>query len=249
MGYINQFKLIHEMVQEKPLDSRQLLSDVDKSSIVRALQRSKDGVPMSFRYTNKPMEEHNLAKMPKKDKKRLWRLYRKIRISPETVLPKLIGLKNRYPKAPCIYNYVALAYALLQQEEQNFNILYETTRLFPEYFFGRISIAEYYINHNDHRKIPGIFNNKFEIYEHYPESVEVFHISEARSFYIVIGRYFVRSNNLTRALYCYFTAEQVDPDHWALRQLGDEIVSKELKKLRQDFSRYAPKKRKRIKRK
>lgn len=245
MNYINRFQLIREMVQKKPLDSKQLLSDVDIRKVTQALQKSKDGVPRPFRYTGEPMEEQNLAKMPQHDKEQLWALYGEIRESTEAVLPKLIALKNRYPQVPCIYNYVAYAYALLQQEQQNFNILCETTRLFPEYFFGKISLAEYYINHNDHRKIPGIFNNKFEIYEHYPESVEVFHISEVRSFYIVIGRYFVRTNNLTRALYCYFTVEEVDPEHLALRQLGDEIVGKELKKLSQDFSKNAPKRRKR----
>ncbi len=165
------------------------------------------------------------------------------------MLPKLIALKNRYPQVPCIYNYVANAYAILRQEQQYFNMLCEARRLFPEYLFGKISLTEYYANHNDHRKIPSIFDRKFEIYQHHPESVDVFHVSEIRSFYGVVGRYFLRSNNLTRALFCYFTVEEVAPEHRILRQLGDEIIGKELEELSQDFYRNAPKKRKRKKRK
>ena len=158
-------------------------------------------------------------------------------------------LKNRYPQIPCISNYVAHGYAVLQQGEQYYNMLCETIRLFPEYFFGKLSLAEYYLNNKDYQKIPGIFDGKLEICHHLRQGAEVFHISEVRSFYVITGRYFLRSNNLARALFCYFTVEEIDPDHPAVRLLGDEIVGKELEKLSQGLLRHDPKKRKQKKRK
>ncbi|OQX76854.1 MAG: hypothetical protein B6D64_09145 [Bacteroidetes bacterium 4484_276] len=94
MGYINEFQLIHKVLQGKPLNTKQLLSDIDRQAVIRDLQKSKDGVPRPFKYTDEPIEEPNLAKMPKSDKKQLFNLYSSIQMSPETVLPKLIAFKK-----------------------------------------------------------------------------------------------------------------------------------------------------------
>lgn len=235
------------MVQKKPLDSKVLLANVDKRAVIKALQKTKAGVPKSFRYTNEPMEEEYLSKMPQKDKDRLWDIYEDVRKYPNKVLPQLLELQERYPQVPCIYNYVATAYAYLRQERHYLNMLNETVRRFPEYLFGKISLAEYYLNKNKHRKVPGILDRKFEIYHHYPASVDTFHVSEARSFYGVVGRYFIRSDKLARALFCYFTLEDVDSEHWTIRQLGDEIITKEVNKLRKDIFKNARRKHRRRK--
>lgn len=249
MNYINRFQLIRQMVQNKSLDSRELLSDVDRHAVIQALQKTNEGVPKSFQYTNEAMEEENLSKMPQNDKDRLWDIYENVREYPARVLPQLLELQKCYPQVPCIYNYLATTYAYLRQDQQYFTILNETIRRFPEYLFGKISLAEYYVNHNDHRKVPGILGRKFQIYQHYPASVKMFHITEVRSFYGVVGRYFARSNKLARALFCYFTLEEVDPEHWVVRQVGDEIVMKEVETLIKDFPKNASKKRGRRKRK
>ena len=249
MNYINRFQLIHEMVQEKPLDAKKLLVNVDKRAVIQALQKTKEGVPKSFKYTDEPMEEENLSKIPQNDKEHLWDIYENIKEYPDKVLPQLLELQKKYPQVPCIYNYLATTYAYLKQDQRYLSMLNETIRRFPEYLFGKISLAEYYLNHNDHRRVPGIFSGKFEIYQHYPTRVEIFHISEVRGFYGVVGRYFARSNKLARALFCYFTLYEIDPESWVVRQLGEEIIMKEVDNLRNDFSKNAPKKRRRKKQK
>ncbi len=243
MGYINRFQLIQVMLQHQPFDSTRLLATVNKHAVIRALQKTKDGVPKSFRYTNEPMEEEHLARMPQHDKEVLWELYDRITEVPDIVLPQLNRLHAQYPNVPCISNYLAAAYAYNRQDQQCFEMLCHTRDQFPDYLFGKISLAEYYVNHNDHRKVPGIFDRKFEIYHHYPTSIDLFHISEVRSFYSVVGRYFARSNKLARAIFCYFTVEEVAPDHWTLRQLGHDIVVKEIEHVSKDFAKHAPKKR------
>lgn len=237
MAYIDRFLLFQKILQKEPLDSKELLSQVDKGSVARSLQKTKDGLPKSFQYTNGPIEEENLSRMLQKDKLILWDLYEKVRDYPDKVLFKLLKLQKKYPQVPCIYNYIATAYAFLKQNDNYFKMLNETTTQFPDYLFGKIFLAEYHLNHNQHRKIPDILDKKFEIYQHYPSTTDTFHISEVRAFYGVTGRYFVRSNKLARALFCYFTIEDVDPEHWNLKQLGDEIIMMEVKKLKRDYAK------------
>ena len=243
MAYINHFLLFEKIIQKQPLNSKELLSEVDKASVIRALQKTKDGVPKSFQYTIEPIEEENLSKMPQRDKLKLWDFYEDVRVYPEKVLPKLLKLQKKYPQVPCIYNYIATAYAFLKQDVHNLTMLKKTVDRFPDYLFGKISLAEYHLNHSQHRKVPDIFDCNFEIYQHYPPSTNEFHVSEVRAFYGVTGRYFARSNKLARALFCYFTIEEIDPQHWTLKRLGDEIIMKEVEKMSRDYAKRTPKKR------
>jgi len=243
MNYINQFKLIHNLVQNKPFNSKELLATVDIQAIILALQKTKEGVPRPFQYTSEPMEEENLSRIPQKDKEHLWKIYDDLPENPEKVLPQLLELRERFPQVPCIYNYLASTYAYLKQDQQHLSIIEETIHRFPGYLFGKISLADYYINHNDHKKVPEILSRKFDIYQHYPPNIEVFHISEVRSFYTVVGRYYARSNKIARALFCYFMLEDIDKGHRVVRLLGDEIILKEVEKLKNNLSKKAPKKR------
>lgn len=48
MAYIDRFLLFQKILQKEPLDSKELLSQVDKGSVARSLQKTKDGLPKSF---------------------------------------------------------------------------------------------------------------------------------------------------------------------------------------------------------
>lgn len=235
MRYINQFKLIQEIVAGKKPDAKKLLAEVDRQAVIRALKKSKGGLPKPFGYTDEPIEEENLAKMPQSDKKKLWSIYERIQKSPEKELPKLLELKKKHPNVPAIYNYICSAYAYSKQSEKYFNTLIETTQKFPDYLFGKTALAEYYLNNNKHKEVPVILDGKFEIYMHYPPTVKVFHVSEVRAFYFVTGSYYARVGKLSRALFCYFILNEVAPDHWATRRLGDEIIYLEIKKMRRKW--------------
>ncbi len=179
MRYINTFKLIHTMFEHKPLDSRALLADVDQHTVMQALNRSKGGMPKSIQFTNVRMEHPALAKMRPGDKERLWEIYERVRAFPNEELPKLLELQQQYPHVPPIYNYIGIAYACSSQEDKYFEILLETNRRFPEYLFGKTALADYYLTHHEHKKVPKILDKKFELWQHYP-TIELFHVSEVR---------------------------------------------------------------------
>ena len=169
-----------------------------RTIFIKKLQKTKEGIPKPFKYTTEPMEEENVAKMRQRDKEKLWEIYARIYKSPNEELPKLFNLKEKYPNVPSIYNYIAVAYAYNGQKENYFNFIIETVNKFPDYLFGKISLAEYYINKGEYKKVPKVLNNKFEIHMHYDSSVKIFHFSEVRGFYSLVGRYYVKANKINR---------------------------------------------------
>ncbi|MBN1457538.1 MAG: hypothetical protein JW912_06785 [Sedimentisphaerales bacterium] len=244
MSYINQYTLIQTMVARIPPDSKTLLADVKRTAVLRALERSKDGVPQPVTFTNKPMEEEHMANMRRRHKKRLWAIYECVRERPQEVIPELLALRQKYPDVPAISNYLGIAYMYSGQETLYYETLLDTVKRFPTYLFGKTSLGEYYLNHQQHQKVKEVFEGKFELRQHYP-TTEMFHVSEVRSFFSVVGSYFVRTNNLARALYHYCMLVDVEPEHPATKRLGDEIILKEIEKLSRKMLRNTGKRRRR----
>lgn len=234
MSYINHLKFTQAIFEQRPLDSKELLSDIRRDLIIKSLQRSKDGLPRAIQFTNAPIEEENLAKMPRRDKKRLWKLYEQIQENPQAVLPKLFELQTQYPDVPAIANYLSLAYRYNHQEELYLSTLLETYERFPDYLFGKTALAEYYLNQQEHRQVSNIFDRKFEIWQHCPD-VKIFHVSEVRSFFSVVGTFFTKSNKIARALYYYCILADIDPNHHTTKRLGDEIIVREFDMFKKKF--------------
>lgn len=233
MSYINTFLLIKDMVSGKKPHAKELLAGVDKEKVLKSIRKTKAGLPKPLQVTGEPVEEANYARLPRSVKAKLMQIYERLPQFPEEQLPLLLELKEKYPGVPLIHNYLGLVYAYTGQIEKHFQSISETAENFPGYLFGKIALAEYYLNRNEHQKVPAIFDNKFELYQHFPPNTPVFHISEARSFYCVTGIYYARANKLPRALLCYFLLETIDPDHAATQRLADEIILKEIDKLMQ----------------
>jgi hypothetical protein len=95
-------------------------------------------------------------------------------------------------------------------------------------------MAEYYLDHNENNKVPEIFGGKFDLTLIHP-TVDVFHVSEVRTFFSIVGIYFARMNNLVRALYHYSILTDIDPDHPATKKVGDEIILKEIDNVGKTF--------------
>lgn len=226
------------IMARSPINSQEVLVDVNRKAVFKALKRSKGGIPRPIQFTNAPIEESNLAKMPSRDKAYLYQLCRQVQEEPLRVIPELLALQKQYPKVPAIANYLCLSYMHSQQEELYFATLMEARERFPEYLFGKIGLAEYYLNHQEHTQVPKTLEKKYEIWQHCP-NVEVFHVSEVRSFFSVVGTYFARCNQIARALYHYCMLVDIAPDHHATKRVGDEIILKELNKVTQRFSKRA----------
>ena len=239
VAYLNTFKLIEAAVRGEQLDAKALIAEVDKQKVLSALKRSKQGVPKPVPYTDEPIEEKNLSLMPQQEKEKLWDIYGRLPTMGENYecdLAVLFALREKYPRVPCIYNYISVIYQNTRQMEKLVNILQETTRKFPDYLFGKTALAEFYLQNNESSKIPPILDHNFELYLLYPEK-ELFHISEVRAFYALTGMYHAEGNHLARTFACYYLLEEIDPDHALTLRLARAIVRKEWDNLRQKMSK------------
>lgn len=235
MEYINLAKLFAAIDRGEKPDHIEMLSEIDRAEVARQLMKTKEGIPRDFVCSDKPKEEKNLSKLPHHDKQRIWEVYEKMKRGIGNLLPELLKLREEYPEVPAIYNYIALAFAYEGQNENYFKTLVTTVNKFPDYLFGKTALAEYYLNKGEYKKVAKILNNKFEIQMHFPDTDEIFHISEVQSFYGTVGRYCVKANKMSRAIYCYFIIADIDQNHGIVNQLGDEIVFSEINKMKNNM--------------
>ena len=239
MNYINQYKLIRaiQISGNGLLDRKALLSIVDRNQIFDKLQKTNhESINAGkFLITEEPIEEENWSKMPQADKRKIWRLNEKIKRSQsiKDVIKDLESYIKKYPGVPTIYNYLGIAYEKANQEKEYREILLETIAKFPDYIFGKISLAEYYLSlRKEYKKIPGLLNNKFEITQHFPVGTDCFHISVIRGFYYITGRYFARAGNIEMAYKSYFLLSDLDMNHMTTEILGQEIIGSEISSLK-----------------
>ena len=205
---------------------------MNENKIITSLKRSKDGLPQPFRWTDEPVEEENFANLPIAEKNTINKVLQRVQTEPSKQIPGLLQLKKKYPDLPVLYNYLAIAYQRSQQLDKYKEIIHDTMKLFPDYLFGKITLAEYHFDRNNHSEVRKIFKNKLEIHHHFPASRTIYHISEVRSFYSIIGTLHARSGNIARAIFCYFLLQKIDPDHPLSLRLGNEILLKEISKIR-----------------
>lgn len=238
MNYINQYDLIKEILKKEGdyLNHKQLISTVDRNQIIMKINKTNPELVKfeKFYITEEPVEEKNWSLLKKKEKKKILRLNEKLKQSMnlDNVIRKLIKYKSIYPNVPIIYNYLGIAYERTNQTKKYYDILIETTEKFPDYLFGKISLSEYYLNTDNYKKISEIFDNKFEITQHFPKETDVFHISAIRGFYYVTGRYFVHIGKIEWAYKSYFLLSDLDSNHKTTEILGKEIMAYELHELK-----------------
>ena len=234
MNYINQFKLIQAMHDQKSgyPDYKELLSTVNRNQIFKKIEKTNPELigTGNFFITEETIEEENWSRLPKKEKKKLLGLNEKIKKEEDldTVIKDLDRYKLKYPDVPAIYNYLGIAYQRANQRKKYYRVLCETREKFPDYLFGKISLAEYYLFENIFRKIRGLLDNKFEITQHFPDGTEAFHISAVRGFYYITGRYFANVGKIELAYKSYFLLSDLDIDAETTRILGCEIISYEM---------------------
>ena len=243
MNYINQFDLINAISNSDGgyLDHKKLISTVDRHQIIKKINKTFPEIIKyeKFYITETPVEEKNWSLIKKDEKKKILRLNEKIKnsLKLDKVINKLIEYKTKYPNVPTIYNYLGIAYERTSQTKNYYNTLIETIEKFPDYIFGKISLSEYYLSTNKYEKISDVFDNKFEITQHFPTETNVFHVSAVRGFYYVTGRYFVNIEKIERAYKSYFLLDDLDTNHKTTEILGQEIIAYELRGLKRTLGK------------
>ena len=145
---------------------------------------------------------------------------------PEEALQLLFRFKEKYPHIPCFYNWIYTVYTYNRQPKMALNILEETRSKFPDYLFGLVEHAHYFLRRGEYEKVAELLNHKFILNLLYPER-EVFHISEVRAFHNLMVRYFLAIKNVPQAKMYYDVLAQLIPDEDIVQILNLEIQKAE----------------------
>ena len=239
MNYIHTSELVKAIYLGGPPNERKLLLTADRELISRKIRKLKTifNRPENLLITEEPMQEENWSKVPENDKASINKLSQKLKKGNTNVLDELLEFKRKYPNVPALNNYLGICYQQKNEQEKYVSILFETVKEFPNYLFGKTALAEYYLITGEFDKIPAILKNKFALSQHFPPGTKVFHISAVRSFYFVIGKYFVRSGIIELAYKSYYLISDLDPTHIMAKVLGREIVEYEIQELNKEFAK------------
>jgi hypothetical protein len=114
------------------------------------------------------------------------------------IIGELINLIDEYPEVPMLKNYLATAYTLRKMDKESKEIVLQTVVEHPDYLFGKLALANLYIDEKNYSKVPDILGNEMDIIKLYPDR-KTFHASEVINFYKVAVRYFAAVKDLENA--------------------------------------------------
>ncbi|NOQ34620.1 MAG: hypothetical protein GQ569_01835 [Methylococcaceae bacterium] len=139
----------------------------------------------------------------------------------------LEALKEKYQNTDRIYNYLGIAYGVNREPDKADAIKKEAYEKNPDYLFAKLAYAQVCIESRNYEEIPIIFNNQFDLPLLYPKRKK-FHISEASSFYCIIGLYFCQTDNKTIAKTCLNTLQKIDAEKRYITSLKRCLAKKGL---------------------
>jgi tetratricopeptide (TPR) repeat protein len=174
---------------------------------------------LSYEITAEPMHDDRYPHLPEDDVERLHDLALS---DPKAAIPELLNWIHRYPDVPTLRNYLAAAYGQSGDVENYERIALETFRLFPDYLFARLSIAELLLRRRDYEAVADLLNHAFDIGLFCPDRKR-FHVTEYSAFAAVVGLYHVGVGDLEAAGKVLDALKQVTPDAPGTRRLEHDL--------------------------
>jgi hypothetical protein len=199
-----------------------------------ALQPNENG-QVPYEITYQAIVDQKVQKLPLADQRELDSLLVDNRKDAEKAIPRLLALKEKYPKIPLLYNYLSIAYGFvdLQLQKQAITDNYQQN---PSYLFARCHYAQHCLREGKPEQVPAIFDKKFDLKALYPRRNQ-FHATEYAAFSGVLCGYFKAIGDDEMAQYFYDCLERLVPNaietHQAKKlmkpglfsRLGHKIVS------------------------
>ncbi|BCG63391.1 MAG: hypothetical protein methR_P1101 [Methyloprofundus sp.] len=174
-------------------------------------KEAKDTYYLStYNITYEPITKE-VNKLPKNILKQMDELNFQIYNEPQEAIPKLLVLKDKYPDAPILYNYLAKAYGNVRDFAAMEEVCIENYANNPSYLFAKINYAQMCLNKRDYEKVAEIFDNKFDLKLLYPDRNE-FHITEFEGFTGVMCEYYYQAGESDAAKLSYDALKEVSPD-------------------------------------
>ncbi|WP_305909146.1 hypothetical protein Q9L42_007020 [Methylomarinum sp. Ch1-1] len=175
-----------------------------------------DSEQVPYEITYQAIVDPKIQKLPEPVQKELDELLVNNRKDAEKAIPRLLALKQQYPKIPLIYNYLSVAYGFTDLARQK-QAIQENYQQNPNYLFARCHYAQLCLREKQYDKIPGIFEKKFDLKALYPRRKQ-FHANEYAAFAGVLCAYFKAIGETEKAQYIYDCMRELVPNAAETRQ-------------------------------
>ena len=170
-----------------------------------------------YEITDEPLENRNLKHLPAEVRDTIDDLYEQVYHAPKDAIPELERRVATYPEVPLFANHLTLASGRAGEKEKAEALLVETYQRHPQYLFAKVNYAQFCLSKGEISKVPGIFNNQFDIKALYPRRKR-FHVDEFVGFAGVMCNSHCAIGQTHTALQYYHMLQQVAPSHPLTRQ-------------------------------
>lgn len=208
-----------------PFDSKR-----SKETLATAKQAGKHLHLLSYKITYEPLLDKK-ERIPKRLQSELTELYDLLHANPQAAIPRLLQLKDQYPKVPVLYNFLTAAYNRIGDQSASRKLAEENYRNNPEYLFARINHAQFCLLDGDLDQIPEIFDEKYDLKLLYPKRNQ-FHVTEYAGFTGVMCAYFSMIDQKETAKLLYESLLKVAPESEMVRFAQSFVYPSWLDKLR-----------------
>jgi tetratricopeptide (TPR) repeat protein len=156
--------------------------------------RKERGITLlEMTITGTPIDiEDGRNKLSSADEKELCNIYVQMQSTTEQplalmLIQRLLALRAKYPNYPVLLNYLVTTYTIAGQKDQAKRVFAELVAAFPRYLFGKIMLAQQYLEQDDPEKAFEAMGKRYVLRDMYPER-DTFHVSEVKAFHSIVFR-------------------------------------------------------------
>jgi len=157
-----------------------------------------------------------------KDLESFLTLYERAKKNPKKARKEGEYFLKTHPSHPEVLNLLTYIYLATRKLKKANRLIIENYEHNPHYIFARINYADLCLREQKYKKIPVIFNKKFNLRELYPEK-KIFHLSEFRGFMVLMGFYYLALGQKGIAEEYHYLAERVDPNNPSTKVLEKKL--------------------------
>lgn len=139
---------------------------------------------------------------------------------------RLLKLIGKNPRNPQVKNLLTSYYLVIGEPEKAYAFNRKTIEAHPNYFFGKLNLAQEHIYNQAHEKIIEVLGINFDLKELYPER-DTFHVSEAMGMAKFAVIYFSHTKDFATAEAFIEQMKEIDADDFEVEN-AEEILFMEI---------------------
>lgn len=171
-----------------------------------------------YAISGDPEEVDSKEMVPEALREKLYSYYEMAQRGRQNDIHKLIKAIEKYPQVPQLKNYLSMLYSVLGNKEKAYKANFWMVKEHPDYLFGKINLANQYLDEKKYEEIPKILGESMELKSLYPER-NVFHVQEFEAFYQISAMYFAAIGDMDQYQKRVDILKQVSPESPILKNV------------------------------